>query len=189
MVSCPFSFFLEVVARRMKSYWQQRRIRNRGYYSQVVDYARKFAPAAQSSIDVGNYGCEYVYEFDWIANRTVLDIRDDMYSLDYRIAKIKADFLTWQTSQKYDLVTCLQVLEHFADPLPFVSKLRQIQGGVLIVSLPYMWPDDGRTAEHKHDPISLETIHQWLGKHSAEETIVTEENGTQRWIGAYVKQT
>ena len=172
----------------MRSYWQKRRERNKGYYQQIVDYAREFAPDAQTSLDVGNYGCEYVYELEWIPRRTVLDIIDDMYALDDRIEKIKADFLALQPSQKFDLVTCLQVLEHFDDPTPFIAKLRQVQAKVLIVSLPFMWPND-RTPNHKHDPISLATIHSWMGTESAAETVITEENGTQRWMGVYVKQT
>jgi hypothetical protein len=170
----------------MRTYWQKRRERNKGYYKQVVDYARTYAPHAQSSLDVGNYGCEYVYEFDWIARRCVLDIRDEMFALDERIEKIRADFLTWRPPRRYDLVTCLQVLEHFHDPLPFIQKLREVQQGALIISLPYMWPDD-RTADHKHDPIDLEKIHRWLGSKSTAETIVTEENGTQRWMGVYLR--
>ena len=168
----------------MRTYWQQRRERNKGYYRQVVDYAREFAPAAQSSLDVGNYGCEYVYELDWIPRRTVLDIRDEMHSLDDRIEKVQADFLTWKPQHPYDLVTCLQVLEHFDDPAPFIRKLREAAAGVLIVSLPYMWPKEN-TPNHKHDPIDIEKIHRWLGSDSVAEIIVQEENGTHRWMGVY----
>jgi hypothetical protein len=171
----------------MKSYWNRRRERNKAYYKQIVNYSREFAADAQTSLDVGNYGCEYVYELDWIPKRTVLDVIEDMFSLDDRIEKIKADFLLWNPPHKYDLVTCLQVLEHFDDPMPFIDKLRQVQGNVLIVSLPYMWPTD-HTPSHKHDPISLNTIHFWLGDNSVAETIITEENGTQRWMGVYVNR-
>jgi hypothetical protein len=168
----------------MKSYWQQRRKRNRKYYDQTIALARKHAPRARNYLDVGNYGCEYVYEMDWIADKTVLDIRDEILSLDDRVKKLKVDLLQWEPDSKFDLVTCLQVLEHFEDPRPFIDKLHAVCADVLIISLPYMWKA-GETPDHKHDPIGLDLIHAWLGDDASEETVATEDNGVERWIGVF----
>ena len=170
------------------SYWQARREHNRSYYGQATALAQKYAADAGSMIDVGNRGCEYVYEWDWIGDKTVLDISADIQQLDDSVHKIQHDFLTWQPDRQYDLVTCMQTLEHIDDPIPFIEKLYRIQKDILLVSLPYLWPADKAPLEHKHDPISLEMIHAWLGEQSLEEVIATERNGTQRWIGVYARR-
>ncbi len=169
----------------MNSYWEERRLRNKNYYAQVTAFVRKYASGAQSLIDVGNRGCEYVYEWDWIADKTVLDISADIFGLDESVNKIQEDFLVWRPERKYDLVTCFQTLEHIEDPIPFIEKLRDIQGGVLIVSLPYLWPATKAPDEHKHDPIDMELIRKWFGANPLDEAIATEAKGTMRWVGAY----
>lgn len=138
-------------------------------------------------IDVGNRGCEYIYQWDWIPDKTVLDISDEIFRLDESIEKIQEDFLAWKPDREYDLVTCFQTLEHIQDPIPFIEKLREIQKGVLIVSLPYMWPSTKAPGEHKHDPIDMELIRKWFELRPIEETIVAEARGTERWMGVYSK--
>ena len=169
----------------MCTYWEQRRHRNRNYYNQTTEFVRKYAANATSMIDIGNGGCEYIYDWNWISEKTVLDIGGEIYSLNDSVKKVQEDFLAWKPACKYDLVTCLQILEHMQDPVPFVKKLREIQGDILIVSLPYMWPASKAPDEHKHDPMDLEMIHSWLGENPLEEKIVAEERGTERWIGVY----
>ncbi len=170
------------------TYWQARREHNRVYYGHATALAKKYAAGAASLIDVGNRGCEYVYEWDWIHDKTVLDLSDEIFRLDDTVQKIQQDFLAWRPERQYDLVTCLQTLEHFEDPLPFIDKLHRIQKDILLVSLPFMWPADKAPLEHKHDPIDLPTIHAWLGSEPLEQVIATERNGTQRWVGVYASR-
>ena len=169
------------------SYWQARRERNKQYYGLTTAMVKKYAADAISMIDVGNRGCGYVSEWDWIPDRTVLDLSADIYQLDDSVQKIQHDFLQWQPAQQYDLVTCLQTLEHIDDPLPFIDKLRQIQRDIMIISLPYLWPASKAPLEHKHDPIDLDKIYRWFGEDPLEHSVATERNGTQRWIGVYSK--
>ena len=171
----------------MCTYWEQRRYRNQNYYNQTTEFVRRYAPDATSVIDIGNRGCEYIYEWDWIGEKTVLDVSGEIYRLNDTVWKVQEDFLTWQPTGQYDLVTCLQTLEHIRDPVPFVKKLRDIQKDILIVSLPYMWSACKAPDEHQHDPMDLEMIHAWLGKNPLEEKIVAEARGTERWIGVYRK--
>ena len=171
----------------MTTYWEQRYLRNKNYYAQATAFVRKYAPDAVSMIDVGNRGCEYIYKWDWIPDKTVLDLSDEIFSLDARIKKIQADFIAWKPDREYDLVTCFQTLEHIEDPIPFIKKLREIQKGVLIVSLPYMWPASKAPDEHKHDPIDMELIREWFELRPLEESIVAEDRGTERWMGVYSK--
>lgn len=171
----------------MCTYWEQKRHRNKNYYGKATEFVKKYAPNATSMIDIGNRGCEYIYEWSWIAEKTVLDISGQIYNLDDSVKKVQEDFLVWRPDREYDLVTCLQTLEHVQDPVPFVKKLREIQKDILIVSLPYLWPANKAPFEHKHDPIDLEMIHGWLGTYPVEEIIVAEERGTERWMGIYRK--
>ncbi len=171
----------------MFNYWERRRYRNKNYYGQATEYVRKYAADAVSMIDIGNRGCKYIYEWNWISDKTVLDTSDEIYNLDDSVKKVQEDFLVWVPDREYDLVTCFQTLEHIQDPIPFINKLHEIQRGVLIISLPYMWPICKAPSEHQHDPISMDKIHNWLGTHPLEETIVTEDRGTERWMGVYGK--
>ncbi len=175
------------VEQSTQSYWQARRERNKQYYGLTTELVKKYAAGANSMIDIGNRGCGYVCEWDWIADRTVLDLSADIYQLDDSVHKIRQDFLLWQPERRYDLVTCLQTLEHIDDPLPFIDKLRQIQGDILIVSLPYLWPASKAPLEHKHDPIDMDKIYRWFGEEPLEHSVATERNGTQRWVGVYPK--
>jgi 2-polyprenyl-6-hydroxyphenyl methylase/3-demethylubiquinone-9 3-methyltransferase len=52
--------------------------------------------------------------------------------IDYRVGGVET------LAGPYDLVTCLEVLEHVADPRPFVAGLGRIvaEGGLLILSTP-----------------------------------------------------
>ena len=79
------------------------------------------------------------------------------------------------------------VAENIDDPLPFIDKLRAVQKNILIISLPYLWPASKAPLEHKNYPIDMEKIHRWFGEESLEDSVVTERNGTRRWVGVYAK--
>ncbi len=124
----------------------------------------------------------FVYDApDWARVPNELAQQQDLLSKESRNDEDNTD----HEFESIDLVTCFQTLEHVQDPVFFGIKLRDIQKGILIVSVPYMWPTNKAPNEHKHDPISMELIHNWLGTHSLEEIIVAEERGTRRWIGVY----
>ncbi len=165
-----------------KTYWEKRRKKNKNYYNETVKLAKRHCPQAKTLIDIGNYGCEYVYEFAWIPHKTVLDITDDIFNLPDSIKKIKHDFLSWEPENQYDLVTCLQVLEHFADASPFIERLLRITRGHLLITLPYNWPK-GYAPDHKYDPMNLASIHNMFPFAFDEEMIVKEKRGIERFLG------
>ena len=152
------------------------------YYRATLELARKRAPGAKSLIDIGNKGCEYVYEYDWIPEKTVLDMAGDISNLNGTVTKIQEDFYTWTPPKKYNLVTCLQVLEHVDDPPAFVEKLVSITDGYLLISVPYMWPA-GQCESHLYDPMDLDFIHGMFPFPFDEEAVIEEKTGKKRFIG------
>jgi hypothetical protein len=114
----------------------------------------------KSLIDVGSAGCPYLDWFEFIPERTSLDLRKPYQAEG--VVSIKGDFLAWEPPGRYDLVTCLQVLEHVPDAAGFAQKLLSI-GDVVIVSVPYKWPA-GRSKHHVHDPVDEAKMQSWFGR-------------------------
>lgn len=130
-------------------------------YYQYVDYmVRALAPDANSVLDVGSASARYLENWDWIQDRTAIDLRRAYDSEKVKV--IIGDFFEFQPPQKYDLVTCLQVLEHVPDAKAFARKLLSVSENVLI-SVPYKWPK-GSNWDHVHDPVSLWKVRWWFGQ-------------------------
>jgi hypothetical protein len=66
------------------------------------------------------------------------------------VASITADVMAFEAAAMFDLVLCLQVVEHVPDPAAFIRKLLRT-GRVLILSVPHNWAA-GRAPGHRHDP-------------------------------------
>jgi len=70
------------------------------------------------------------------------------------------DLMPWKYKDKqFDLVICLQTLEHLEQRKLAFNEIRRISESALI-SLPFMWnePDD-----HIHHNITMEKINEWTG--------------------------
>jgi len=168
------------LARRLAgrpTYWDRRR-RYR-YYETVLDMARRHAPEGGRVLDVGAYEGELLRRFDWFDSRLALDVR---YMPPRRgVETIVADFLDWEPGGSYELVLCLQVLEHVPDPPAFASKLLRT-GRLVILSVPYRWPADALDA-HAHDPVDEAKLRDWTGLDPLETAIV--DDGRERLIAVY----
>ncbi|RKL68042.1 hypothetical protein CR203_05970 [Salipaludibacillus neizhouensis] len=149
-------------------YWNRRS--DMMYYKYINFLVRALAFDANSLIDVGSANTQYIEEFDWIPNKFALDIKNPYHSP--RVKAIETDFLEYLPEEKFDFVTCLQVLEHIPNVEAFAKKLLTLSDHVLI-SVPYMWPEDA-TDEHVHDPIDLEKLTGWIGKEPTYSIIVSE---------------
>ncbi|WBL14539.1 methyltransferase domain-containing protein [Sutcliffiella sp. NC1] len=149
-------------------YWADR---NSMMYYKYVDYlVRAFAADAKSIIDVGTANTKYIESFTWIPNKYSLDIKNPYSSSS--VKGIEMDFLKFEPKEKFDFVTCLQVLEHIPNVEAFAQKLLSISDKVLI-SVPYNWPA-GSEDEHIHDPIDLDKLNKWMGKEPTYYIIVEE---------------
>jgi len=152
------------------SYWSDRQ--HMRYYSQVLIYAQRFAAGGGSVLDVGGRDCQYIAWFDWFRRKVVLDLKPPPPWPG--VETVAADFLAWQPDAVFDLVLCLQVLEHLADPISFCRKLLAA-GRVVIISVPYRWPK-GLCRYHLQDPVDEAKLQGWAGQLMGEYSIVRDGN-------------
>jgi hypothetical protein len=140
----------------LDAYWESRKD---NIYLQVVrSLVSGLGKKAASLLDVGTAGCPYLEWFPHIPNRVSVDLTRPYEAPG--VTGIKADFLLWTPPEKYQLVLCLQVLEHVRRADLFARKLLSV-GGTVIISVPYKWPK-GRTRSHVHDPIDEEKLVRWF---------------------------
>ena len=88
--------------------------------------------------------------------------------------------MTYAPPGTFDLVLCLQVLEHLECPDAFVEKLVGT-GRIIVISVPYRWPE-GRSKYHVQDPIDENKLLAWTKKRWIDQVVVKEANGEERII-------
>ena len=131
------------------------------YYSYVDYIVRTVGRDAQTMIDVGTAQCPYLEWFDWIPDRTSFDMVDP-YQSD-TVKGIQGDFFGYDfPDAPYDIVTCLQVLEHVPKPRKFARKLLTM-GNIVIISVPFKWPESAAD-DHVHDPVDQAKLKRWTGR-------------------------
>jgi hypothetical protein len=138
------------------------------YYRDVRTLARRRAWWARSVIDVGSHNCHYVNDLGWIPYRERIDLHPQE-ELPGAVTK-QADFLQYEPGRVFDLVLCLQVIEHLEDPAAFCRKL-MATGKLVILSVPYKWPRKSYIG-HLHDPIDKAKLRRWLDRPWLRERIV-----------------
>jgi hypothetical protein len=118
-------------------------------------------------LDVGPHGTPLVCELDWIPDKTVVDLAKVEIP---GVTCLQMDFLQYMPSQVFDLVLCLQVLEHVPLAEAFARKLLDT-GRTVIISVPFRWPA-GVCKPHVHDPVDREKLLGWTGRASITDVVV-----------------
>lgn len=139
-------------------YWQDRM--DLLYYGYVDFIMRTLARDAASHLDVGTANCPYQEWFDWIPERISFDRAPPYASAN--VTGIEGDFMAHDFGRRFDVVSCLQVLEHVPDAQAFTRRLMAL-GDLVIISVPFMWPEH-MLDDHVHDPVSLEKLTDWAGR-------------------------
>jgi hypothetical protein len=143
------------------SYWRDRA--DLTYYRTAAEYVRRHSPHGRTLLDVGGgvqWGCRFLELLpEW--DRTSLELPSDKGCRLDGVREIPADFLAWRPDRQYDVVTCLQVLEHIPDAVTFARKLLTL-APVMVVSVPYRWPR-GTVPSHVHDPVDEQKLRGWMG--------------------------
>ncbi len=142
------------------------------YYHQVLAFAREYAPAGGSVVDVGGRDCEYIQWFDWFGRKVVIDLKPPPARLG--VETLAGDFMSWQPEARFDLALCLQVLEHLPEPGLFCRKLLDT-GRIVIVSVPYRWPQ-GLCKYHVQDPVDRAKLQGWAGRPPRDTAVVRDGN-------------
>lgn len=164
------------------NYWAKRS--DMLYYKAIDQILRVVGFGARSLVDVGSGNSPYVDWWSWIDRKVSIDIRAPYSSPG--VEAIVGNILDWKSTEKFDICTCLQVLEHIDDPKPFTQKLFDI-GEVVVISVPFNWPE-GRTVGHVQDPVDRDKLESWTGRKPNFSTVIAEPFGSvkhERLIAVY----
>jgi hypothetical protein len=140
------------------------------YYHYFRCFVRCLAPNAGSLIDIGSGNAPYLEWFDWIPDRVSFDKAHPYRSETVR--GVEGDLFATDFERKFDLVTCMQVLEHIPDASCFARRLTEL-GDLLLVLVPYKWPR-GQTRGHVNDPVDLAKLSGWFGREPNYSLVVRE---------------
>lgn len=141
------------------AYWSQRE--DFLYYRHVDYIIRTVGAKAESMLDVGTGNCPYLEWFHWIPRRVSVDLRVP-YRSDTVVGMV-GNIHEMQFDKPFDIVTCLQVLEHVPNARAFARRLLDL-GKIIVVSVPYQWTVNPRTRGHIHDPVSYDKLTEWMGR-------------------------
>jgi hypothetical protein len=155
-------------------YWESRQ--DLLYYQVVRVLAQGLSKEAASILDVGSALCPYLDWFPHIEERVSVDLKHPYDGPG--VVPIRADFLEWQPEHVFDVVTCLQVLEHVPRADLFAKKLLSA-GRIVVVSVPYKWRD-GTMGSHVHDPVDQQKLRSWFGREPNFEYLCKEVGGGSR---------
>lgn len=162
------------------NYWANRR--DAVYLRAVRGICDTLAGDAETVLDVGSKGTPILEWRRGGARRLVsIDLREPYVSEG--VESITQDFLAYPITEPFDLVTCLQVLEHVPDAAAFARKLLAA-GRIVVVSVPYKWPK-GFCPSHVHDPVDEHTMQSWFGRPPTSQYIASEPTGLCRLVQVY----
>ena len=161
-----------------EQYWTQRKHFN--YYVEVVRLCRAYEPGGGHVIDVGAGPTHLLHRLDWFAHRVALD--RFYFPARRGIDVVQADFLVYQPDRRFDLVLCLQVLEHLEDPARFARRLFAM-GRTVIITVPYRWAA-GLYSPHVQDPVDEAKLRSWTERAPLETRIVA-DHSRERLIAVY----
>ena len=160
-------------------YWQKRK--NHLYYKKIIKIVEENFKNCNSVIDVGSSNTEVLKHFTNIKNKTALD-KKKLPNIQ-GVKTVCADFIEYKFVDRFDLVLCLQVLEHVDNPHVFSQKLFSI-GRNIIISVPYKW-EESQSIYHIHDPIDENKLKSWTNTDPDEVFCITESDRTERMIAVY----
>jgi SAM-dependent methyltransferase len=171
----PWRLALRLLGR--PSYWDSRQ--HYRYYAEAERLARLHVPAGGSVLDVGAHEVELLRRLSWFDERMALDTR--YVAPGSGVKTVRADFRDYEPDRTFDLVLCLQVLEHLPEPRAFARKLLAT-GRTVILSVPYRWPRE-QHEPHLQDPVDEAKLREWTGTDPIETSIV--DDGKERLVAVY----
>lgn len=148
------------------------------YYKKVRIWMNGLSPAG-SLCDVGGWDtpvCGWG-DFDRRTNINLGEVNNRLPHVRYIIK----DFMEFDPDERFDVVSCLQVLEHLEDDAvgPFTQKLLQHATKATIITVPHLWKK-GAEACHLQDPVSMGKLIGWAGREPDRHEIIIEDNGCER---------
>lgn len=157
------------------------------YYKKCIDILQELSSYNKSIIDVGGWKGDFIKNLHFFNDRTVTDLHKKPSNFPSNVKFISGDFTKINFNRKYDIVTCMQVLEHIPHNKihQFTQKLFNL-GKTVIISIPYKW-DKNFCKYHIHDPVDEYKLYKWTKKVPSKLYLVRENNKTERLIAIYYK--
>jgi hypothetical protein len=161
-------------------YWKDRN--DAAYLHVVRGICDTIAPDAKTVLDVGSVGTPILeWRRDGARRLVSIDLRRPYVATG--VESIRGDFLEYPLGEPFDLVTCLQVLEHVPDPAAFAEKLLSA-GRIVVVSVPYKWPKEA-CSNHIHDLVDEQVMRSWFGRLPTSHYIAREPSGVSWLVQVY----
>jgi 2-polyprenyl-3-methyl-5-hydroxy-6-metoxy-1,4-benzoquinol methylase len=112
-----------------------------GLHDVVVDYARRHVNAAARALDLGAWSGALAERLKNSGFQVVAgDIQNDAFraSVDFLRLDLNEPDFHKRVSGEFDLVTCVEVIEHVESPIALLRNIRQLLriGGLAIVTTP-----------------------------------------------------
>lgn len=149
-----------IVKAETDAYWSERG--HLEYYATALQYVREFGGPPGTLLDVGGgvqFGARYLQQLpDW--RRTSVELPSERGGRLDGVELVQADFLSWKPTRRYDVVLCLQTLEHVPDAAAFARKLFDSAVRLVVLSVPCQWPA-GADPSHVHDPVTAQKLRDW----------------------------
>ena len=162
------------------AYWNDRKDAVYLYVARGI--CQKYGSQAKTVADVGSNNTPTLEWHREHASRLVsIDLRNPYVASG--VESITTDFLKYRPLEKFDLVTCFQVLEHVPDAKSFAQHLLEVSK-TLVVSVPYKWPE-GKCKYHIHDPVDKDKLMDWFGRKPIYSYLARELNKIERLIQVY----
>lgn len=165
---------------------------------------RKIGPALPPQAKVLDAGMGFGQYSWWMARRfpswqiTAADIKSEQVAdcnnffrktgLAGRVQAVEADLVTWKSEEQYDLILCVDVMEHIEEDRTVFSNFRSMaaRGGYLVISTPsdqggsdvHTDGDTSFIGEHVRDGYGMEEIREKLKSAGYEEVTANYTYGT-----------
>lgn len=129
------------------------------YYQIVKDIIKILANKNKTILDIGSCGVDLISEY--LFKKRVSVSLSGPISND-KVDGYEMDFFDYEIKNKFDIITCCQVVEHVDRAKDFVQKILN-SSKVSIISVPYKW-EKGKCKYHVQDPVDEEKMYSWTGK-------------------------
>ena len=116
--------------------------------------ARAHGPDASTALFVGARNGPFLTAIDWDASRSARDL--DRVDGGRGLCDLQAEFMRFESRERFDLVFCLETLEQVQQPAGFLQKLLRM-GNVVVVSVPCRAPHQAESdrADDVMDEVKL----------------------------------
>ena len=132
--------------------------KNHVYTRRVIKLLEEFSDGGcESIIDVGSRGVDIMTGLP-LKRKVSIDLEKPLVADG--VESVQGDFFDYQPNEQFDIVCCMQVLEHVPEVEKFTEKLFAIARKYVIISIPYKWPA-GSCKRHIHDPVDEEQMAIW----------------------------